>query len=540
MKKLNLVALFLVMVISGSVFAVKPNEKAPQGGTLNYDMGGEPENLHPVMGGDLYNTYFGQYVNDSMCAPNSETWVREPRLAEKWDIGKDGLSFTFYLRKDAFFHNGDPVTAEDVKFSLDAIREPKHEALNVIPYYEKISKAEVIDKYIIKFTASEKYFQNFISLCDMTIIPKSVYGNVAESVKMQKTAVGAGPYKFEKYEKAQFITVTKFDKWYGFKDKNFKGFFNFDKIKFTFTKEDTILVEKQKKGDVDFAYLGTEGFKKSVGPQYGKTAFAMKVENSQPKGYSFIAFNFKNEILKEKDVRLAFSHIVNRAEMNKKFFNGWNYLATGPEYIKSVQAADAKAIEFNPKAAQDLLKKAGWADSDKDGVLDKTVNGKKQELKFTLIYPSKDSEKYWTIVKEDAKKIGISLELKLLEWNSFIKNLDGQNFDMMTMGWGGGDVESDPKQIWHSSSIGKGGSNYGSYSNPEVDKLIDEGRGELDQAKRNKIFKKVNTLIANDVPYVFLWNRRYDFYSHSDKVKKPTDTFKYNFGYRSWWSASAK
>ena len=108
---------------------------------------------------------------------------------------------------------------------------------------------------------------------------------------------------------------------------------------------------------------------------------------------------------------------------------------------------------------------------------------------------------------------------------------------MMAMGWGGGDVESDPKQIWHSSSIGKGGSNYISYKNPEVDKLIDEGRGELDQKKRTSIFKKVYGLIADDVPYIFMFNRKYEFYANSNKVKKPSETFKYNFGYRSWWSA---
>ena len=105
------------------------------------------------------------------------------------------------------------------------------------------------------------------------------------------------------------------------------------------------------------------------------------------------------------------------------------------------------------------------------------------------------------------------------------------------MGWGAGSVESDPKQIWHSSSIGKGGSNFGSYKNAEVDKLIDEGRGELDQAKRNAIFKKVYTLIADDVPYVFLFNRKYEYYAISNRTKSPGDTFKYDFGYRTWWSA---
>ncbi len=213
--------------------------------------------------------------------------------------------------------------------------------------------------------------------------------------------------------------------------------------------------------------------------------------------------------------------------------------ANGPVSVKSNQAADMKAIEFSPKKAQELLKKSGWVDSDKNGVLDKVVNGKKVELKISFIYPNKDSEKYWTIVKEDTKKAGIELELKFLEWNSFLKTTeDTSRFDLYAMGWGGGDVEMDPKQIWHSTSAGKGGSNRGYYANPEVDKLIDEGRAELDAAKRTVIFKKAYTMIAKDVPYVFMFNNKYEFYANSDKVKMVADTFQYDFGHETWWSAT--
>ncbi len=517
--------------------AAQPNANAPKGGVMNYNFDAEPEGLHPIMSGDLYSTYFKEYVFDQMCSNSDQTWDLTPRLAEKWEQSKDGLTFTFFLRKDAYFHNGENVTAEDVKFSFEAIREPKHQALNIIPYYEKISKAEVLDKYTIKFTASETYFQNLSTLCSTWILPKSVYGNIDKSVKMQKEAVGSGPYKLVKYDKGQSITVKKFDKWYGDKTPEWKGYYNFDQVNFRFTKEDNILIERLKKGDLDFARLGVESYKKAEGEPFGKKVFKNKVENSQPKAYGFIGFNFKKEIFKDKNVRLAFAHLVNRELMNTKFFNGWNYLATSPVYVKSEQAPPNKPIEFSPKKAQELLKKAGWADTDKNGILDKVINGQKTDFKVSLIYANKDSEKYWTIVKEDAKKAGIDLELKFLEWNSFIKAIDDKNFDMMSMGWGGGDVEDDPKQIWHSTSAGKGGSNYISYANPEVDKLIDQARTELDKQKRKTMFKKVYGLIADDVPYVFMFNKKYEFYANSAKMKKPTDTFKYDFGHRSWWAA---
>lgn len=516
----------------------EPNRAAPQGGVFNYNMDAEPESLHPLMGGDLYSTYFKEYVFDYLCVNSDQSWELLPRLAERWEISKDGLTFTFFLRKDAFFHNNENVTAEDVKFSFEAIREPKHQALNLLPYFEKFKKVEVVDKYTIKFIASEPYFQNLTTLCtNMPIMPKSVYGDINKSVKMQKEAIGSGPYKLEKYDKAQSITVKKFDKWYGDKTKEWKGYFNFEQVNFRFTKEDNIMIERLKKGDLDFAYMTTESFKKATGIPFGTKVFANKVENSQPKAYGFVGFNFKREIFQNRDTREALAHLTNRDLMNKKFFNGWNYLATSPVYVKSEQAPANKPLDFNPKKAQELLAKAGWADSDKNGILDKTVNGQKVEFKVSLIYANKDSEKYWTILKEDAKKAGVDIELKLLEWNSFVKTIDDKNFDMMAMGWGGGDVEDDPKQIWHSTSNGKGGSNYISYNNAEVDKLIDQARGELDKNKRKDLFKKVYGLIADDVPYIFMFNRKFEFYANSAKTKKVTDTYKYNFGYRSWWAA---
>ncbi len=542
MKNLGVI-LITVLTMASFVFAQKANVNAPQGGVFAYNMGAEPESLHPIMAGDLYETWVARYTHDYLCTTDFNTWEMVPRLAEKWEISKDGLSFTFFLRKDAFFHNGDPVTAEDVKFSLEAIRNPKHQALNLIPYFENFTNTEVIDTHTIRFTAKEKYFQSLNTLCtNLVILPKSVYGDINKSVKMQKDVIGAGPYKLEKYDKGQSITLKKMDNWYGKNVPALKGYYNFEKIIFKFTKDDNVLIEKLKKADIDYTELGSEGYLKASGKPFKPKAKLEKssviaVKNEMPKSYGYIGFNFKDPVLADRSVRMAFAHLVNRAEMNKKFAENLNDLANGPVPVNSKQAADMKAIEFSPTKAKDLLTKAGWSDSDKNGILDKVINGQKTDLRLSMIYANKDSEKYWTIVKEDCKKAGIEIELKLLEWNTFIKTIDERKMQLWSMGWGGGDVEMDPKQIWHSSSASKGGSNYGSYANTEVDKLIDEGRQELDAAKRSKIFKKAYTLIAEDVPYVFMFNRKYEFYGMSHKVKSPADTFKYDFGYRTWWSA---
>ncbi|MGZ3692288.1 MAG: ABC transporter substrate-binding protein, partial [Pseudobdellovibrio sp.] len=258
----NVTILFVGLNLLASIaHAVEANAAAPKGGVFNYNMDDEPENLHPIMAGDQYSRYFNNYVQDTLCANDFNTWQFSPRLAESWTVSPNGLEFTFKIRKDAVFHNGQPVTADDAKFSLETIREPKYKALNQLPYIETFTKIEVIDKQTVKFIAKEKYFQNLSSLCGIYIIPKSVYGNVDKSLKMLKEAVGAGPYKFDKYDKGQSITVKKFDKWYGNNTKELKGYYNFAQINFKFTKDDNIVNEKLKKGELDYVeFKSTDGF----------------------------------------------------------------------------------------------------------------------------------------------------------------------------------------------------------------------------------------------------------------------------------------
>jgi peptide/nickel transport system substrate-binding protein/microcin C transport system substrate-binding protein len=296
------------------------------------------------------------------------------------------------------------------------------------------------------------------------------------------------------------------------------------------------ILEAAKKGELDYLDLRVEAFmKKTEGAPWGKTIIKHKVANDSPKSYGFIGWNLRKELFQDKNVRVALAHLLNRAEMNKKFRYGMSDLANGAVYIKSEYNPGNKALEFNPKKAQELLAKAGWTDADKNGVLEKAINGKKTEFKFTLLYANKDVEKYWTLYREDLKKAGIDMELKYLEWNSFLKLVDDANFDAVTMAWGGGSVDPDPKQIWHSSGAVPGGSNFIGYKSPEVDKLIDEARIEPAKAKRVALLKKVYAKIAEDAPYAFLFNDKYEFYANSSRIGMPAETFKYEIGKDYWW-----
>jgi len=537
MEMKGLFTLILSAALTAPALATTPNANAPKGGNFVLNLGNEPPTLHPIMSSDLYAQKVQAIVCEGLATRDSDTYEFKPRLAEKWEISKDNKTFTFTLRKDAFFHDGTPVTVEDVKFSFDAIFDPQYEAANLRPYYEGIAKVEIVNPTTVKFIAKDNYFKNFDSAAGLTIIPKHVYGDVAKSKKMNRELVCTGPYAVAKFDRGQMIQLKRFDKWWGWNDPANKGMYNFGSQTLRFFKDENVIIERAKKGELDFIEMKVEGFmKKTEGAPWGVSVFKHKVENSAPKAYDYIGWNLRKEMFQDKNVRFALAHLVNREEMNKKFRYGLSDLANGAIYVRSEFAPPGvKAIEFNPKKAQDLLAKAGWTDADKNGVLEKTLNGKKTEFKFTLIYANKDKEKYWTMYREDLKKAGIDMELKYLEWNSFLKLVDEGNFDAVTMAWGGGSVEPDPKQIWHSSSAIVGGSNFIAYKNPEVDKLIDEARVESNKAKRRTMLQQVYKKIAEDAPYAFLFNDKYEFYANSNKVGMPAETFKYEIGTDYWW-----
>ena len=460
--------LSLILSIALQAQAATPNAEAPQGGNFVRNLGTEPPTLHPIMSTDVSGRVVLDYVMDSLLTRDLETYEWKSRLAEKWEVSKDGKVATFWLRKDAVFHDGKPVTAEDVKFSFDALFEPKYEAAHLRPYYEGIQKVDIVDATTVKFTMRDTYYLNFDSAATLYVLPKHIYSDVEKSKKMNKESVGAGPYKIEKLYKGQRLVLKKFDKWYGNGKPEFKGMYNFATLTFRFVKDENVYLEMLKRGDIDHETLSSEQFmKKTVGPGWDKIE-KVKTENSQAKGYAFVGWNLKNDLFKDKKVRIALAHLMNREEMNKKFRYGNSLLATGPTFSASDYASKTvKPIEFDPKKAQAMLADAGWKDSDKDGILDKLINGKKVPFRFSLIHANKDNEKYHTFYKEDLRKAGIDMEVKYLEWNSFLKMLDDGKFEAVNLAWSGS-IEWDPKQIWHSSSAVVGGSNFASYTTPTL------------------------------------------------------------------------
>jgi ABC-type transport system substrate-binding protein len=534
-------ALVLSVVLSAQAAFAVGNPSAPFGGDYKMNLGTAPTTLNALSSTDYNATQVQSMILESLLTRNIDTREWEAALATEWKIAKDGRSFEFTLRDGVKWQDGKPLTVEDVKFSFDAIMDPtnKYKTADKKPYYENIKSAEVIAPNKIKFTVGKPYFDNFSVVAGLTIVPSHLYKNPSKEQEkiLNKTLVGTGPYSLQDFDRAKGITLKANADWWGRKESSKKGIYNYQTISMRFIQENTIAIQRIEKGDIDQIDLGAEDYmKKTSGPKWGKEVIKVKTQNKGVRGYAFVGFNLTNPIFASKKTREAMVHLFNRREMIKKFLYDLSLPATGPLYQQSEYAdPSVKALEYDPKLALKLLKEDGWVVASGDKFLSKMVDGKKIMLSFTILEPDQEFVKYLTIFKEDAKQAGVDVNVKVVEWNSFVKLLDERKFEAVRLAWGGGDLDWDPKQIWHSSSIANSGSNFVSYNNPKVDKLIDEARVMMDKAPRVKKLREVFKIIAEDVPYIFLFNGKYSYYAHTKRITKEKDTYTFGVGSDYWW-----
>jgi peptide/nickel transport system substrate-binding protein/microcin C transport system substrate-binding protein len=379
---------------------------------------------------------------------------------------------------------------------------------------------------------------NLTILGELKVIPKKTYSKVNKKTnRLAKEVYGSGPYKFLKWNKGQSITLVRNEDWWGFNDPEAKKKYKFKRIVFKPIKESTLQIAMMERGKLDYIHrVRSEDFMKKMNDKpWGEKALKIKAKNKVPKNLVFVGLNNKNIILKDKNVRIALSHMVNREFLNKKFYYGLNDMATGPFRVGSDYSnKNVKPIPFSLEKAKTILNSAGWSDSNKDGILDKQIDGKLVSFEFEILNANKDSEKIITVIKEDMRKAGVKLKITTIDWTAFVKALNERKFDAVIMSWGGGGVQPDPTQIWHSKSIAGTGSNFVSYKNPKVDSLIDTAIKITDRKKRLAEFHKIHALVAGDAPYIFLFEPKYELYAVSSRVIRPQDTYVYSRGALTW------
>ncbi len=512
----------------------------------------DAEKLNPIVTNDATASGIFLYIFENLLEINRMTYELEPLIAKSMPvISDDHLSYTFDLKENVTFSDGTPLTGEDIVFTVKVIKNPFTDAQALRNYFIDVKNVELVDgnKYRVRFNMFRPYFRAVYSLGDMEIIPKHIldkdgvndkftwdaleeaqrtfdpqkfpemqkyaeFINAEEVSRNPKYVVGSGPYLLDKWITGQSITLKRNENYW-----NKENLPNFpDKLVFKTIKDQNAAVVAAKNKEVDEmqVYQPTDFVENVKNPEQFSLKKALVIEPS----YNYISWNNNNIIFSDKKVRLAMAYAINRKDMIDKIVYGMATPVQSHIFLKSkFLNADLPEIPYDLQKAKDLLTEAGWKDTDGDGILDKMINGKKVDFKFTFTNNTNPKrKKVLLILIEQFKQLGIEANLQEYEWSVFLDKIKKHNFDACFAGWQLSVTPDDPYQIWHSSQSESEGSNYMSYKNPEADKLLEANRVEFDDAKRKEILNKWQKIVYEDQPVTFLWSEPVR-YLYSDRYK---------------------
>lgn len=422
-------------------------------------------------------------------------------LADTWEVLDEGKTIIFKLKKGVKWHDGEKFTAEDVKFTVDKLLDPKTLVYNRSDY-ELIDTVEIIDDYTIK-VRYKKVFAPALESFGIGIIPKHIYEHEdINNSRFNRHPIGTGPFKFVSWTPDEQIVLEAFDDY-------FDGRPYIDRYIYKVIPEDSMAFLALKRGELDIKSLNPDQYKKQANTEEFLNRFNV-YRYAPGSSYTYIGYNLTKDKFKDKRVRQALTMAIDRQVIIDNILYGYGKIITGP-YSSSSWAYDksVKPFPYAPDKAKELLSEAGWNDTDGDGFLDK--DGKMFEIVLSTGNGNKTRKLAAKLIKQYWETIGIKVKLNFVEWSYLMKMCDYMDFDAIILGWGLG---RDPDQagIWHSSEIpdmkrGKGGNNYMGYINKEVDRLLEEGRTTFEFNKRREIYQKFFRIIHEDQPYTFLYER---------------------------------
>ncbi|MCK9420955.1 MAG: peptide-binding protein [Nitrospirae bacterium] len=453
---------------------------------------GDARRLNPVIANDgASGTINDQLFNGLVKYDKDIRLIGD--LAERWDITNRGKTITFFLRKGVRWHDGVEFTAEDCLFTYQRLIDPKV----ATPYsssYMDVLKAEVVDKYTFRVTYKEP-FSPALESWSMGILPKHLLaGKDINSDPFNRKPVGTGPYRFKEWIAGQKIVLEA-------NDDYFEGRPKIDQFIFRVIPDSSTMFQELLFGGVDMMGLNPL--------QYLRKSETRRIKENYVKfrypanAFTYMGYNLTSALFKDIHVRQALSYAIDRQGIIDGIVLGIGRPCTGPyAHVSWAYNPNARSYNYNPERARRMLAEAGWKDANSDGILEKDG----RPFRFTVMTNQGNSERIRTaeIIQQNLKSVGIDLNIRVMEWQAFLEQIDKRSFDAMILGWS---MSRDPDlyDIWHSSKTKKGEYNFISYKNAEVDRLLVEGRRIFDVEKRKKIYYRIHEILAEEQPYAFLY-----------------------------------
>ena len=492
---LRLFILLVCCLLTGPPQGTAEQEAPVDGDWLISHLSAEPATLNPITATDAYASNIDEFIYESLLKRDEKTMELVPVLAEGWEISDDHLQYVFHLKKNIRWQDGQPFTAQDILFSYERIKDPKVDAAHLRNYYQDIERLEVIDDYTVRYHYRIPYFKALEFCGGIPIVPAHLF-NDSDNFNQHpigRQPVGTGPYRLLHWETGKEIVLTRNESYWGEKPY-------LNRIVFKIITDSTVALQVLKQGGMDFMGLRPIQWVRQTQTKRFDENF-QKLKYPLP-SYSYIGWNTRRPMFADRRVRLAMTLLLDREMILKKVLFGLGTVVNGTFYINSPEYdLNLKPHPYDPKAAVELLKAAGWEDHDGDGVVDR--EGVPFAFEFLISAGSKFGEQIATILQENLKGVGIKMEIRKLEWAVFVQRIEDHNFDACTMGWSLG-WDTDPYQLWHSSQADKG-SNFVGFQNEEADRLIEAARQEFDPLKRRQMYYRFSEILYEEQPYTFLF-----------------------------------
>ncbi|PPR30350.1 MAG: Oligopeptide-binding protein AppA [Alphaproteobacteria bacterium MarineAlpha6_Bin6] len=542
---------------------------------INAKKGGKIK-LHQIGSFDTLNNFILKgspavnlsQVHDSLLTQSfDEPFTMYGLIAESITVPEDRSWAIFRIRKEAKFHDGNPIRVEDVIWTLNTLKDKGHPFFKF--YYGNVKKAEKKSDHEVKFIfQGERNLELPLIIGQMKILSEKYWKDKFNNVLLE-SPIGSGPYRVKNFKAGRTIEFEKVDNYWGKDLAVNKGKFNFKEIIIEYFRDATVALEAFKSGDYDFRQ---ENQAKRWANAYNfsaiKNGYVKKesVKHEIPTGMQGFFINTRKEIFKDRIVRKALNYAFDFEWTNKilffdqysrtsSFFSNSDLASYGlpsQEELKLLELFKNKLpkeifneiyknpinngsgeIRENLKIADKLLYKAGWIV--KDGKRVNEITG--IPLKFTILLVSPEFERIALPYARNLKKIGIDVKVRTVDSAQYERRLENFSFDMTVVSLGQSlSPGNEQKDFWNSSSAEiKGSRNYAGVSNKAVDFLIDKiiaAKNRKDLISATKSLDRVLLFGYYVVPHWHIQNFRIAYW---DKFGKPKINPKYDLGIDTWW-----
>lgn len=449
--------------------------------TLIVRASGDPMSFNPDTLPDDNNYHIVQNLYNRLVKLDASKQI-VPDLATEWDVSEDGKIITFHLRDDAHWHDGEPVTSKDVKYTFDTIKEN--------PTYYMSSRLQIVDSIetpdentvVFNMNQADVSFIADLGWYATFILPEHIFNNGQpwEDNPASMDPIGSGPFKFQDFKQGESITIVANPDYH-------EGAPKLDKVIFSIIPDDATAVQALVNGEIDVLEAVPAA---NVDELMANENIRMEL-NEYPSPMRII-FNLKNEIISDVNVRRAIATAIDKEEISQKIFNG----VQKPEYnmypslIEWASNSEDTSPKFNIEEAIRILEDAGYK-KDADGFY---IRGLTIDVFEDGGYP--DAAKLMAATLE---KAGIELIVQVHEFNAWNEKVSVQKDFILELQ--GGFMGPDPAALQKRFGTGVG-SNYGEYSNKEFDDLLAQAAATGDQEERAELYKKAQAILAEDLPYI--------------------------------------